>query len=100
MLTLAGDANDLVALRVDVFRILAAVTARQARLATMYQAARRGRRPSRRRDPVRAAAEYGLDLSLLRENLRRTPEERLRQLDAMLRFRSKVRRAAVAERLR
>lgn len=100
VLTIAADANDLVSLRVDIFRILAAVSARQARLATSYQAARRGRRPSRRRDPVRAAAEYGLDVSLLRENIRRTPEERLRQLDAMLGFRANVRRAVVAERRR
>lgn len=43
-------------------------------------------------DPLKAAREYGLDLSLLQANLRRTPAERLRQLDAMLSFVHRVRR--------
>ncbi len=45
-------------------------------------------------DALTAAREYGIDLTLLVANLRRTPEQRLRQLDAMLDFKNRVRRAA------
>jgi hypothetical protein len=38
------------------------------------------------------AEEYGLDLSLLAANLKRTPAQRLRQLDAMADFRRRARR--------
>lgn len=48
------------------------------------------------RDPIRVAAEHGLDLSLLRANLRRTPAERLRQLDGMMEFVRAMRRARPA----
>ncbi len=43
-------------------------------------------------DALAAAREYGIDLTLLLANLRRTPEQRLRQLDAMLDFKNRVRR--------
>ena len=39
-----------------------------------------------------AAEDYGLDLTLLAANLRRTPAQRLRQLDAMADFRRRARR--------
>jgi hypothetical protein len=45
-----------------------------------------------RKDPVTIAREYGTDISLLQANLRRTPAERLRQLDAMLNFVRRARR--------
>lgn len=86
-----GDDGDVV-LTVDVYRILAAVSAGLSRLRTMYQPRRRGRPASGRPDPRQVAAEYGLDLSLLAANLRRTPAQRLRQLDAMVDFRLRVRR--------
>jgi hypothetical protein len=88
---LSGDA-DPVAVTVDVYRILAAVSVGLSRLRTMYAPRRRGRPATLRRDPIRAAEEYGLDLSLLAANLRRTPAERLRQLDAMAHFRRRARR--------
>lgn len=44
-------------------------------------------------DPVIDAYRQSIDLTLLRENLRRTPEERLRQLQAMQRFADELRRA-------
>ncbi len=43
-------------------------------------------------DALDAAREYGIDLTLLVANLRRTPEQRLRQLDAMLDLKNRVRR--------
>ena len=44
------------------------------------------------KDPVTIAREYGFDISLLQANLRLTPEERIRQLDAILSFISRMRR--------
>jgi hypothetical protein len=79
---------------VDVFRILAAVNVGLSRLRTTYEPRRRGRPARARRNPIRAAEAYGLDLSLLAANLRRTPAERLRQLDAMADFRRRSRRVA------
>ena len=35
---------------------------------------------------IKRAEEYGIDLTLLVENLRRTPTERLRRHQAMLEF--------------
>ena len=81
-----------VAATVDVYRILAAVSTGLSRLRTTYAPRRRGRPSRARRDPIRRAADYGLDLTLLAANLRRTPAERLRQLDAMAEFRRRVRR--------
>lgn len=82
---------------VDVYRVLAAVNAGVARLRTMYAPRRRGRPAQRVRDPLVRAADHGLDLSLLAGNLRRTPAERLRQLDAMSNFRRRVRRGDAPE---
>jgi hypothetical protein len=57
-------------------------------------ARRRGRPPARRRgrrDPVGAAESYGVDLSLLREAIERSPAERLARLDANASFVSALR---------
>jgi hypothetical protein len=80
-----------VRLVIDVKSILAAFITRQSTLATLAEPRQRGPKV-RRRNPIAAAREYGLDLSLLTANLKRTPTERLRQLDSMMRFRHKVRR--------
>ena len=55
---------------------------------------RAGRPPHRDRrvDPLATAAEYGIDLSLLRSGLRRSPAERLARLDANATFLQSVRR--------
>lgn len=84
--------DGVVDVQVDVYRILAAVYTGLSRMRTNYAPRLRGRPTAERRDPIRAAAEYGLDLTLLAANLRRTPAERLRQLDAMVDFRRRVRR--------
>jgi hypothetical protein len=76
----------VVSAAVDVFRILAAVNTGLSRLRTTYAPRRRGRPTTSRLDPRRRAEAYGLDLTLLESNLRRTPAERLRQLDAMADF--------------
>lgn len=87
-----GGLGDAVDTRVDVYRILAAVYAGLSRLRTSYAPRRRGRPARARHDPVRAAARYGLDVTLLSANLARTPAERLRQLDAMAAFGRRIRR--------
>lgn len=79
---------------VDVRRILSTLNVRRAALATSIAPRQRGRRAVARRDKVRAAAEWGIDVSLLAANLRLTPEQRLRQLDDMAAFASSVRRVA------
>jgi hypothetical protein len=89
-----SDGISPVDVTVDVYRILAAVNVGLSRLRTTYEPRRRGRPARARRDPVRAAEAHGLDLSLLSANLRRTPAERLRQLDAMADFRRRARRVA------
>lgn len=45
------------------------------------------------RDPVVEAYKKDIDRTLLRENLRLSPEERLRRLIAFLRFSAELRRA-------
>ena len=89
--TVGLDATGSVGITVDVRRLRAAMNARLALLRTTYAPRQRGRRAGRR-NPVAAAAEFGLDLSLLRANLRRTPEQLLRQLDGMAAFARGVRR--------
>ena len=44
-------------------------------------------------DPVIEAYKTGIDRSLIRENLKRTPSERMRALVALQRFATELRRA-------
>jgi len=44
-------------------------------------------------DPVRAAAEFGIDVSALIDNLERSPEERIRRHQIALNTVEKLRRA-------
>jgi hypothetical protein len=88
-----SDDLDPVDVTVDLFRILAAVSVGLSRLRTTYEPRRRGRPARARRNPIRAAEAYGLDVTRLAATLRRTPAERLRQLDAMADFRRRARRA-------
>jgi hypothetical protein len=47
-------------------------------------------------DPVIEFYKRGVDRTLIRENLRRSPEERIRALEALQRFADEVRRAGAA----
>ncbi|MGH7504932.1 MAG: hypothetical protein ACRELX_04755 [Longimicrobiales bacterium] len=49
--------------------------------------------PPPRPDPVIEAYKRHVDLATIRENLRRTPEERIRNLQALQRFAEELRRA-------
>ena len=66
---------------VDLERYLSNYAVRLSLSRTRYAERRRGRARRRPRDPIAAAREYGVDISLLEENLKRSPEERLRRLD-------------------
>jgi hypothetical protein len=73
-----------VAVSVDLERFLSDFAARLS-LARSYYAERRRGRPRRRRG-LALAQWYGVDVSLLESSLRRTPDERLRSLDANVEF--------------
>ena len=90
--TLRGNAADDVALTIDVYRLMAAYHMRRAELRESYAPMVRGRPRTRSIDAVAVAADWGLDLSLIRDNLRKSPAERLQQLDAMRAFASGVHR--------
>jgi len=49
-------------------------------------------------DPVIEAYKAGIDVTLIRENLRRTPEERLRALEQLQAFAEELRRGGRAMR--
>jgi len=49
-------------------------------------------------DPVIEAYKSGIDMTLIRENLRRTPEERLRALERLQEFAEELRRGGRAMR--
>ena len=72
-----------VALTVDVYRVLSTFYVRLAAVRTMFAPRVRGRPATRDRDALQAAEHWGLDLMLIRDNLAKSPEQRLRQLDAM-----------------
>ncbi len=51
------------------------------------------RRPLAESSAIKRAEEYGIDITLLIENLRRPPTERLQRHQAMLEFVEELRRA-------
>jgi hypothetical protein len=89
-----GGDRDHVAIVIDMQRLLSSCAIRMSALRTLLGGRVRGRPRVRRTEPLKAATDWGLDLSLLRENLRRTPEERLRQLDGMAAFARNVHRTS------
>jgi hypothetical protein len=77
---------------VDVRRILSSFNVRLSALRTTFAPQQRGRPASRRANPLQAAADWGTDLTLVADNMAKTSEERLRQLDAMGAFARNVKR--------
>ena len=99
-ITLPTTASDDVSLTLDVYRLLSSVNVRLADVRESYAPMVRGRPRATRVSALDAATAWGLDLSLVRDNLRRTPHERLRQLDAMRAFTMNVQRTTSATRPR
>jgi len=81
-----------VTVEIDVGRIRSTLNVRRSTASTIRRPRRAGRPRHRPVDPIAAATDHGLDVSLLRANLRRSPAQRLRQLDAMADFRRRARR--------
>lgn len=90
--TVPLSANGDIALTVDVYRLLAALSVRESVMRESYAPLARGRPRAVVSDPLADARDWGLDLSLLRDNLRKSPLERLRQLDRMRAFARNVKR--------
>jgi len=88
----AGENPDgSVRIVVDVERYLSAFATRLSLSRTYYLERRRGRPPNRVREPIAAAKAYGVDVSLLQESLKLTPEERVQRLDENVTFLKSVR---------
>ena len=98
--TLHTTASEDVALTLDVYRLLSSVNVRLAGVRESYAPMVRGRPRATRVSALEAATAWGLDLSLVRDNLRKTPHERLRQLDAMRAFTMNVQRTTCTTRPR
>jgi len=48
---------------------------------------------SKAADPIQAAIDYGIDISMLKDNLKRTPAERIRRHQIALETAEKLRKA-------
>ena len=81
-----------IGLILDIHRILSSFNVRLSVLRTTFAPRQRGRPASRRRDPLEAASDWGTDLTLLADNMARTAEQRVRQLDSMAAFARDVQR--------
>lgn len=77
----AADSSGSATMSVNRVRYDSTFLANLSRALVRETPKRRGRRAERSRDPVGAAAEYGLDIGLMQSSLERTPGERLTALD-------------------
>lgn len=75
------DPNGAVRVVIDLERFLSDYAVRLSLSRTFYAEKRRGRPRKRTLRGIALAEWYGVDVSLLVESLKRTPEERLRTLD-------------------
>ena len=80
------SADGDVVLTVDVYRLLSSFHVRLAEVRESYAPRARGRPRTRPSTAVTTALEWGLDLSLIHDNLRKSPTQRIRELDAMNHF--------------
>lgn len=90
-LRLAGDGD--VSLTVDVYRVLSSFNVRLATVRETYAPKARGRPRSDKGSALEVAVDWGLDLSLIRDNMNKSPAQRLRQLDDIAQFSRTVRRS-------
>jgi hypothetical protein len=80
------EADGAVRVVLDLERFLSDYAVRLSLSRTFYAEKRRGRPRKRKLRGIALAKWYGVDVSLLVESLKRTPEERLRQLDEAREF--------------
>ncbi len=81
-----GNADGSVRVVIDLERYLAAFAVRLSLARTSYAEQTRGRRRLRPRNPMVAARQHGVDVTLFDESLKLTPAERLRRMDQMSEF--------------
>jgi hypothetical protein len=82
--------DGVVTLVVDRKRFLSDFAARLSRARVGYVERKRGRPPRKRRRGLSAARHHGVDLSLVRASLHRSPAARLQNLDADVAFLQKL----------
>jgi hypothetical protein len=80
------DPDGAVCVVIDLERFLSDYAVRLSLSRTYYAEKRRGRPRKRKLRGIALAKWYGVDVSLLVESLKRTPEQRLRQLDEAREF--------------
>jgi hypothetical protein len=85
------DPDGSVRVVLDLERFLSDYAVRLSLSRTFYAEKRRGRPRKRELRGIALAQWYGVDLTLLVASLKRTPEERLRQLDEAAEFLAKAR---------
>lgn len=88
--TLEGP-DGVVSLTVDLERLLSNFAVRLSLSRSYYAERKRGRPRKHRRRGIAGARDYGIDIGLLQESLKLTPEERLRRLEDTLEFLQSVR---------
>ena len=81
-----GNADGSVQVVIDLERYLGAFAVRLSLARTSYAERKRGRRNPRARDPILAARQYGVDVTLIDESLKLTQLERLRRMEEMSEF--------------
>lgn len=86
------DPDGTVGLEIDLERFLSDYAVRLSLSRTFYAEKRRGRPRKRKLRGLALAKCWGVDVTLLEESLKRTPEERLRTLERAAEF---FRRAVV-----
>ena len=88
------DVSASASIIVNLARYRAVFLANLSRALLMETPKRRGRPRPRSLNPIRDAAEYGLDIGLIRSAMRKTPAERLELLEANLAFLKSIKGAA------
>ena len=96
----ASDESSVARIVVDRDLYDSIATARLSRALLLEEPRTRGRRPAAATDRVKAAEEYGIDVSLLRDALGRSPGERLAALNENAVFLATMRSGRGAERTR
>src|SRR3989338_6962475 len=86
--------NGAVILVIDMPRFFTSFETRLAVARNKYGERLRGRRPHKRRSAVQRAREFGVDVTLIDSQLRRTPEQRFKMVAEEMHFFSAIRGTA------
>ena len=89
-----GSSDGAITLTVDLPRFFTIYGARLTVALHQYGEKQRGRRPTRRKSAVKRAKEYGVDVTLLESQLRRTTAQRTARLSKDMKTVREMRRRA------